>query len=573
MPVVPRYESQQTNQVAQAQQVSATPLNVAPVAKVANEIADVFQKARDDADRMRVLSAKTQLQKDVNDLTYGEGGYAHAQGINALHAGDQARKGFERSQANILKDMNPRQREMFQAELGSTANSFNANLQNHVYNENRKAVLTTIDDSIFTHAETMKQNYNNPTEIARNILGIESGVTDLESQSGIVSPEFRLKRQSAALTETALTALSQQIPDFQSAKNIVDSFGDRMTVDDKNKLKETMRPLQLAAESSLEAQSIFDQYKQDPQGRAKALLSISDPQKKQQVSINLSLLDKAYDEDQGLKSSNVMNRFLETGKIDALGYAQLDTDSQNKVRVAIDSKRKADVNEAYTNEQRAESKQARAVKREAMLTVNDVLTKVYSDPNYLKTINVPSLQLVFDLAGQNDLYASLKKDSMRVNGQFDIGDAKRYAYQRVTTLIKPFAPVDQTKAQKYNASAFTTVNTIISELEGEYGEKPIPKSAIDKRISEGFARGDISTSTWMGLGSDEKQGFRYEAGDKPFTPNAKKAVKPAKTIQEVPLSFSEPYRRRLSDMKLLPNDKKANDAILEDYNNSILMGE
>jgi len=565
MPVVPRYESQQTNQVAQAQQVQAGALDVSPVNKAVGEIADVFQKARDQADRMRVLSARTQLQKQVNDLTYGENGYARSQGINALYAGETAKKGIEQAQASILKDLNIRQREMFQPDLDSVTNSFNANLQNHVYNENRKAVTATVDDSIYTTEETMKQNFNNPNEITRNLLDIDKGVTDLEGLSGIVSPEYRAKRQSAAIVNTALNALSQPIPDFQSAKNIMDTFGDKMTVSDKNRLVETMRPMQLAAESGAEAQAIFDKYRTDPQGKARALLSITDPQKKQQVSQNLAMLDKAYDESQGMGSAKVLNTFLETGKIDADTYSRLDPDSQNKVMVAINAKRERDAAQLESRQLRAERAEEKAAKQAAKEQVYTILQKNYEDPNFLKTIPLEAYQVAFYNAGMTDIYNSLKKDSQRVKGLYDAGDAKRYAYGQVNLLTQRFAPADAAKKQKFNVGAYTVADSIMAELEAESQGKPISKSAIDKKISEGFARGNITIDGYF---SDEtKQGFAFEAGDNTFTPNKQKAVKPAKTIQEVPTVFSESFRNNLKRNGKIATGKTVDDAIIEEYNN------
>lgn len=565
MPVVPRYESQQVNQVAQAQQVQATPLDVSPITKATNEIVDVFQKARDQADRVRVLSARTALQKQVNDLTYGENGYAHAQGINALYAGETAKKNIEQAQANILKDLNIRQREMFQPDLDTVKNSFNANLQNHVYNENRKAVGVTVQDAISTNKETMKQNFNNLPELQRNALDMDKNITDLEGLTGTPSNEFRLKHQSEGFTSAALNALSQPIPDFQSAKNIMDTFGDRMTVSDKNRLVETMRPMQLSAEAGIEAQVIFDKYRDDPQGKVEALLKITDPQKKQQVSQNLAMLGKAYDENQGVLSSKVLNTFLETGKIDPVAYAKLDADNQNKVLVAFESKRRSDKAEQYTDEQRAENKRAQYVKEQSQKIVFDVMQKNQDDPNYLKSINVESYQLAFYNAGMTDIYNRLKAESQRVKGLYDAGDAKRYAYGQVNLLTQRFAPADAAKKQKFNVGAYTVADSIMAELEAEYQGKPIPKSAIDKRVSEGFARGEIKIDGYF---SDEtKQGFAFEAGDNAFTPNKPKAFKPVKIIQEVPTVFSESFRNNLKRNGKIATGKVVDDAIIEEYNN------
>jgi hypothetical protein len=549
MPVVPRYESQQTNQVAQAQQVQSAPLDVSPVTRGLDEVADYMKQRIDHEDNMRVLNAQTELQKQQNDLAYGENGFLNAEGLNAPAAVDGARKQWEKFKTDTLGGLTVGQREKLLPTLNSFDNNFNQRAMNHETTERKKASTAILGDSSKVQIETIKQNYNNPTVIDQSLSLINKNVSLLEAMDGDTKESLRLQANSMAIRGAAESALSQQIPDINAVKLLKEKYGDKLSADDSSAVDKMLKPIETDAQSTNLSTTIIAKHGIDnPVAQAKELLKITDPYIRGQVASKIDMQVSAYNKGQSLAQDEAIN-FIASGQ-----------QVPPKLMASLDDKSHANVLEyqqAFTD--KAQVRQREVLRERANDVVTDVYDKALNDPNYLKTLDLAEVRAQFKLSGNVDLFNQLTKEQNKSKGFLEGGDASFYAHKAVLDRLKAFQVTDTDKNQKLNVMGIRAIDDIVTQLQVEAGEgKAIKKADIDKRVSELVAQGTLSSKGIL-YGTNERTGIRLQQKEgETFEP---KQI----TISQVPASFVNAIRNQAKDEKKIINDQN----IIDKYKQSI----
>lgn len=519
MPVVPmRQDGGVQNQLVQTPNVQSVPVDTSPIVNGVAKVAEVWQKARDDADRMRVLSARTDLQRQINDLTYGENGYARAQGINAMYAGEMARKGYEQAVAGMKKNLNARQLELLQPQLDSMTNSFDASLQNHVFQENRKAQVATVNDDIQVNKDTIAKNYANPLGIENALIGLDEGITNLEAITGIVSPVFRKQQRSDAIKNAISGAMDAY--DLPTAQGLVKNYEKDLTEDDRLFIDRALRPMVADAESTQMVQDFVSKHGlRNSTAMANYLLTIDDKQKRQDVQAKYKMLQQADDDRQEdlYSQAAVMLTLGQTVPPSMI----MGMEPKNQARfVALQRSLE------YQNDVRQEATQRSAAKKQ----VTDFMSIYYDHPEQLKDVSLKRAAGIFVDAGMTSTYEQLLKAQGAQRGDLAAGKDRQYMSQQVNARLKALG---KKPSDNLSMEAYQWMQNTLDELNAQNGDKPITRQQIDDAVSAGFTKGELVNSWYWPNNSGYS--FQSEGRGKPFRPGQ------AESINDVPSAFKQAF--------------------------------
>lgn len=123
------------------------------------------QKEKDNADRIAVQMAEVEYEKHANrELYSADGGLLTKQGVNAINGSGQVYDSLTKRRADLLNNLTPRQREMFNLSSQKSTIGYQRQIENHV-----SSAIRTIDDETIkakqgTAIDAISANYMDPNE-------------------------------------------------------------------------------------------------------------------------------------------------------------------------------------------------------------------------------------------------------------------------------------------------------------------------------------------------------------------------------------------------------------------------
>lgn len=553
MPVIPRYDTAQTapTVLPNARQTTLEPIRSNPMgelARGAGAIADVVQKAQDDADKVRVFEARNTLQNSVNDSLYGQNGVFNRKGKNAVGALGQWETDFDKTSQEIGRNLTPTQRRLYDQAAMEIRTGHRRQVLNYETDQWRSVADATYNAAAETSLNTIGLNYNNPDIINRE-LGIMDGAIIKKNQTAGTDAEVsnleRAQWASKAHAQVAASALTAG--NVKYAKEYFDTNRDKMLPQERLRLEATINAesdkqaglgvametyQKYSGEETLDIEKMMNEarttLKDRPDALAVAEREIKSMVAEREVS-RRAVQDKALDE-----VTNAIVGVRSRGRVPSI------KDVPTKAFLAMDAEKKNSVlNLIETLQNRAQA-EAKERKNEAE-KVQEKQYNMQAAARFYQLVNDPDMRNKNLLSEASSFLGSNDGEryfNQLVTMQRDLRKGKAETLTQIQTdnaMVKGY--LDQLKIKDDSAEALAAYDTFqrkLTAFETNKGGKATPDEK--RRMAQDmFIKREIVTP-WFSGGSD---------------------------VDKAPFQMSPDEIGRITSIANIP--KKEQDAIKADY--------
>lgn len=214
----------------------------AGTAQVASQAAEVFQRAQEEMDQVRVDDAMNQLKERRDALTFTKDtGYTSQRGLAALQRqsgkplADEYGEQLQQSASTLDGSLgNDRQKRLFRMKANDVVTGFRGQVLAHEGQQADAYVMSVREGTVANSQNEIGKYWNDPVRIDGALSSIDAAVADMGRKLGGKSAEWIEARQRAesskALTSAVGAALEKH--DYLAADALLKRYGERMTADD-----------------------------------------------------------------------------------------------------------------------------------------------------------------------------------------------------------------------------------------------------------------------------------------------------------------------------------------------------
>lgn len=550
MPVIPRYDGAQTapDVLPNARQQPLSPVNINPLGELAKgmgQVADVMQKAQDEADKVRVFEARNKLQNSVNDSLYGENGVFNRKGKNAIGALGQWEGDYDKTAQEIGKDLTPRQQQLYNQAAMEIRTGHRRQVLNYETDQLRAVADATYDASAQTSLSTISLNWNNPEILQREMAILDGAIIKKTQTAGVDAEVANLERAKwTSQAHAAVAASALNAGNTKYAKEYFTQNRENILPQERLRLEATINAESDKQQGISTAMALYQKYgagdtldvermmneartelKDSPDALAVAEREIKSMVAERDISIK-RVQDKALDEVM-TSITNVRGR----GRVPSI------RDIPTKAFLALDPEKRFSIQNSLDALQERAERDAKERKNEADKAREKQLEDEASRQYWrltlggdLKNTNLGQYASTFLAtdAGERK-YADLLKTQQELRkGKTDLLTQIQGDSEMVNSYLKS-AGLDKDEDAK--VAAYTTFQTKLSAFEANKGGKATPEEK--RRMAQDmFLKREIPTP-WFSGGSDVNKPAYLMTPDE---------ISRIKTINNVPKSEQDAIR-------------------------------
>lgn len=212
---------------------------------------DLVNDERRKADQIAVTDADTKLNDAKTDAMYNpQSGYYKLKGKDALAAASDTVQDFKDTASDIMDDLSPQQQRMFAMKAANHISSFNAQVQQHAFQQGQEYDTQSTDANIKSYADQAVTNYQNPGAVEDAIANQKQTITDYNTRNGVAPEKTALTIQT--LTSQTRSEVMQRMlanGDTDVAQDFYNANKDLMTGADQAKAESQLKSAKILVTS------------------------------------------------------------------------------------------------------------------------------------------------------------------------------------------------------------------------------------------------------------------------------------------------------------------------------------